>query len=160
MSHQPIEAGSPAPSFTLPDQDGNPVSLKDLAGSWTVVYFYPKDDTPGCTREACEFSSILAEFAQLDARVIGVSPDSPSSHRKFIDKHTLNLTLLSDPEHSVLEQYGAWGEKSMYGRTYEGVLRSTVVIDPQGRIACHWPNVKPAGHAAAVRTRLAELTSA
>ncbi len=149
--------GDEAPAFRLLNQDGKEVSLADLQGQWAVLYFYPRDDTPGCTKEACEFSSILAQFELLDARVLGVSPDSPASHVKFIRKHALGVELLSDPEHEVLRQYGAWGEKSMYGKKYEGVLRSTVIIDPNGKIAHRWPKVSPAGHAEEVRAKLAEL---
>ena len=157
MSKQTIKIGSKAPAFTLLDQSENKVSLTGLSGRWTVLYFYPKDDTPGCTQEACEFTSHFKEFEKLDARVIGVSPDSPESHQKFIRKHKLKLDLLSDADHKMLTRYGAWGEKSTYGRKYEGVLRSTVLVDPGGRIAYQWPKVKPAGHAAEVREKLTEL---
>ena len=109
------------------------MSLKDLLGQWTVLYFYPKDDTPGCTTEACEFTTNWDQFQKLSARVIGVSPDSPESHQKFIAKHKLRIELLSDPEHEVLAKYGAWGEKNMYGKIIEGVLRTTVLIDPKGQ---------------------------
>jgi thioredoxin-dependent peroxiredoxin len=124
-----------------------------------VLYFYPKDDTPGCTTEACEFTDSIAEFQALDAVVLGCSPDSPEQHRRFIAKHSLKLRLLSDPSHQVMERYGAWGEKSMYGRVSQGVIRSTVIIDPSGTVAYHWPTVKAAGHAAAVRAQLLELRS-
>jgi peroxiredoxin Q/BCP len=152
-----LAVGSAAPEFELEDQDRQRVSLKELAGKWVVLYFYPKDDTPGCTTEACQFTESLEEFAGLDAVVLGCSPDSPASHAKFIAKYDLKVRLLSDPDHRVLEQYGAWGEKKMYGKAVQGVVRSTVLIDPQGRIAYHWPNVKADGHAAAVRAKLAEL---
>ncbi len=155
-----IELGKKAPDFTLPDQDGEKVSLKDLRGSWVVLYFYPKDDTPGCTTEACDFTAGIADFRGLDARVLGCSPDSPESHRKFIAKYDLAVTLLSDPDHRALEAYGAWGEKTMYGRTSMGVIRSTVLIDPAGKVAHHWPRVQAAGHAEKVRDRLAELQTA
>jgi len=158
MAKQTIKVGNKAPAFSLPDQNGRKVSLKDVSGKWAVLYFYPKDDTPGCAKEACEFTSQLAQFEKLDARVIGVSPDSQESHQKFIRKHKLKLDLLSDPDHKTLARYGAWGEKSMYGRKYEGVLRSTVLIDPAGNIGYHWPKVKPAGHADEVRAKLAELS--
>jgi peroxiredoxin Q/BCP len=149
--------GSQAPAFTLPDQNGNTVDLAGLAGSWVVLYFYPKDDTPGCTTEACEFTDAIREFEALDAVVLGCSPDSPASHARFAAKFSLKLRLLSDPDHAVMERYGAWGEKSMYGRVTQGVIRSTVIIDPNGVVAHHWPTVKAAGHAAAVRDRLAAL---
>jgi len=152
-----LAVGSKAPAFALRNQAGDLVSLSDLAGQWVVLYFYPKDDTPGCTKEACEFTTALSGFQNLGARVLGISPDSPESHQKFVKKHSLTVDLLSDPTHEVLVKYGAWGEKSMYGRKYEGVLRSTVLIDPRGKVACHWPNVSPAGHAEEVRAKLAEL---
>ena len=157
MAKQPLAVGKKAPTFTLPDQNDQPVATADLAGKWAVLYFYPKDDTPGCTTEACEFTSHLQEFEGLSARVLGVSPDSTASHREFIAKHRLAIDLLSDPDRQVLEQYGAWGEKTMYGKKVEGVIRSTVLIDPTGKVAHHWANVKAAGHAEAVRQRLAEL---
>lgn len=157
MTAAKIAVGEPAPAFSLPDHNGEVVSLADFAGKWVVLYFYPKDDTPGCTTEACQFSEGIEAFSGLDAVVLGVSPDSPASHRKFIAKYDLKVTLLSDPEHEVLKAYGAWGEKKMYGKTVQGVTRSTVLIDPEGRIAHHWPNVKADGHAAAVRERLAQL---
>ena len=160
MAKQKTKIGAKAPAFTLVNQDGQKVSLKDMNGHWLVLYFYPKDDTPGCTKEACEFTGHLKHFEALRAAVIGVSPDSIESHQKFIKKHRLQVQLLSDPDHKILEKYGAWGEKSMYGRKYEGVLRTTVLIDPSGRIAHRWDKVKPAGHAAAVRTKLDELISA
>ncbi len=152
-----LEIGSKAPAFSLPDQDGKTVTLGDLAGRWTVLYVYPKDDTPGCTVEACDFTAGLAAFDRLDATVLGASPDSPESHRKFIAKHGLKVRLLSDPGHETLAAYGAWGEKVLYGRRSVGVIRSTTIIDPQGRIAWRWAKVKSAGHAEAVRARLEAL---
>lgn len=152
-----LEIGSNAPAFALPDQDGNEVSLVDLEGQWVVLYFYPRDDTPGCTTEACEFTDGLDGFRGLDAVVLGCSPDSPEKHRKFIAKYDLGVRLLSDPEHEVMETYGAWGEKKMYGRTSMGVIRSTVLIDPEGKVAHHWGKVRAAGHAAKVREKLEEL---
>jgi thioredoxin-dependent peroxiredoxin len=154
-----IEVGAAAPEFELPDQDEKPTRLEELRGQWVVLYFYPKDDTPGCTTEACEFSAGVIELEALDATVLGCSPDDPASHRRFIAKHELRIRLLSDPQHEVLERYGAWGEKTMYGRTTTGVIRSTVLIDPRGRVAHHWPNVKAAGHAAKVRQVLDVLRS-
>lgn len=152
-----VTIGAKPPAFSLKTESGDPVALGDLAGQWVVLYFYPKDDTPGCTTEACEFTAAIPAFDRLDAVVFGVSPDSPESHQKFRKKHKLKLGLLSDPAHEMIEAYGAWGEKSMYGRKYMGVVRSTVLIDPKGRVAWHWPNVKPAGHAEEVRGKLAEL---
>jgi len=155
-----LKTGSNAPAFTLVNHEGRRVSLKDWAGHWLVLYFYPKDDTPGCTTEACEFTAELARFEGLGAAVLGVSPDSVESHQKFVRKHKLAVELLSDPDHAVAEKYGAWGEKSLYGKKYEGILRSTVLIDPKGRVAHHWPKVSPAGHAAEVRAKLEELQAA
>lgn len=155
-----IRTGAKAPAFSLCNQNNKKIALKDLAGRWVGLYFYPKDDTPGCTKEACEFTDQLKDFERLDARVLGVSPDSPASHLKFIEKYDLGIDLLSDPDHKVLERYGAWGEKSMYGKKYEGVLRSTVLIDPKGVVAHRWEKVTPAGHAEAVKQKLAELRKA
>jgi len=160
MAKQAIQVGKKAPAFSLANQAGEKVALQDLGGQWAVLYFYPRDDTPGCTKEACEFTGELKQFEQLGARVVGVSPDSPESHQKFIRKHALKLDLLSDPDHKALARYGAWGEKSMYGKKYEGVLRSTVLLDPAGKVAHHWPKVRPAGHAEEVRKKLAELSGA
>ncbi|HEY0706245.1 MAG TPA: peroxiredoxin, partial [Polyangia bacterium] len=124
---------------------------------WTVLYFYPKDDTPGCTIQACDFTAGLKAFEKLDATVIGCSPDSTESHRKFIAKHKLTITLLSDPERETIKTYGAWGEKNLYGKVSEGVLRSTVIIDPKGKVAHHWPKVSAKGHADEVQEKLQEL---
>jgi len=152
-----LEMGSHAPDFELEDHKGDRVRLRDLRGRWIVLYFYPKDDTPGCTTEACEFTEGLEAFRSLDAEVLGCSPDSPASHRKFIDKYDLAVRLLSDPEHRVMEAYGAWGEKKMYGRTTVGVIRSTVLIDPEGTVVHHWPRVRAAGHAQQVQEKIEEL---
>ena len=157
MAKATITVGRNAPEFTLPDQDGEPVKLSGLAGRWVVLYFYPKDDTPGCTTEACEFTDGIKAFEGLDAVVLGCSADTPESHRKFIAKHGLKVALLSDADRSVMKAYGAWGSKTMYGRTSMGVIRSTVVIDPNGVVAHHWPTVKAAGHAEEVREKLSEL---
>ncbi len=157
MSETNVTVGEKAPGFTLPDQEGSDVSLGDHAGKWVVLYFYPRDDTPGCTTEACEFTAGVEAFRGLDAVVLGCSPDTPEKHRKFIAKHDLGITLLSDPGHEVMQRYGAWGEKNNYGKKTMGVIRSTVIIDPQGRVAHHWPRVKAAGHADKVREKLEEL---
>ena len=157
VAKQTIKIGNRAPTFTLTDAQGNDVSLQDHLGKWVVLYFYPRDDTPGCTTEACEFSADVGQFEGLNATVVGVSPDSPQSHQKFITRHGLKVGLLSDPDHAVMNKYGAWGEKNMYGRKTEGVIRSTVLIDPEGRVRAHWPKVRAAGHAKAVADRLAEL---
>ncbi|GIW17632.1 MAG: peroxiredoxin [Tepidiforma sp.] len=140
------DVGAAAPAFSLPDQDGNTVSLADFAGKWVVLYFYPKDDTPGCTKEACSFRDRHAELQAKGAVVLGVSGDSSASHRKFADKYSLPFPLLADTEHEVARAYGAWGTKKMYGKEYEGMIRSTVVIDPAGKVAKTWPKVKPDGH--------------
>jgi peroxiredoxin Q/BCP len=152
-----VESGKKAPAFTLENQDGDRVSLDGFKGRWVVLYFYPQDDTPGCTTEACEFTAAFPDFAALDAAVIGVSPDTPESHRRFIAKHRLKVTLLSDPEHQVMERYGAWGEKQMYGRVTRGVIRSTVIIDPAGKIAHRWAAVQTRGHAGKVRQKIEDL---
>ncbi len=159
MGQTSLKVGAKAPAFSLANQDGKTVSLKELVGKWVVVYFYPKDDTPGCTTEACEFTEQLSHFDKLGATVLGISPDSVESHQKFRAKHKLQVELLSDPDSAVAKKYGAWGEKSMYGKTYEGIIRSTVLIGPDGKIAYIWPKVSPAGHAEEVRKKLAELQS-
>jgi peroxiredoxin Q/BCP len=157
MTDRGIEVGAKAPAFTLPDENGSPVALADFRGRWVVLYFYPKDDTPGCTTEACEFTEGMRSFDGLDAVVLGCSADSAESHRAFIAKFGLKVRLLSDRDRSVMKAYGAWGEKTQYGRTTMGVIRSTILVAPDGRVAHHWPNVKAAGHAEKVREKLAEL---
>jgi len=152
-----IEAGRKAPAFTLKDDKGKSVSLSDLAGRWVVLYFYPRDDTPGCTTEACEFTASIAQFGKLDADVYGVSPDTVESHAKFRAKHKLKVGLLADPEKRMLAAYGAWGMKTLYGRKFEGVIRSTVIVGPDGKVAHHWRSVRAAGHAKFVHAKLAEL---
>jgi peroxiredoxin Q/BCP len=152
-----IELGKKAPVFALPDQDGKTVKLDGLKGRWVVLYFYPKDDTPGCTVEACEFTAGIKGFEKLDAAVLGISADDGASHRKFIEKFKLKITLLSDTDHAVMEKYGAWGVKVLYGKEFIGVKRSTVIIDPAGNVAHHWKSVKSAGHAEHVRKKLVEL---
>ena len=155
-----LKIGKSAPAFSAKDQDDRLVKLSDLKGKWVVLYFYPKDDTPGCTTEACEFTDGLKGFEKLDALVLGCSPDSTERHRKFIAKYKLKVKLLSDPDHQVLEAYGAWGNKVLYGRHFVGVIRSTVIINPAGKVARHWPKVKAAGHAEEVRQALTELRAA
>ncbi len=139
-----VEEGKSAPAFTLKDADGNKVSLKDFKGRHVVVYFYPKDDTPGCTKEACSFRDLSKDYEKLDVAVLGVSPDGAESHAKFIGKYKLPFTLLSDPDRKVMEKYGAYGEKMMYGKKTVGVIRSTVWIDPAGKVARHWKRVAKA----------------
>ncbi|MGB5660252.1 MAG: thioredoxin-dependent thiol peroxidase [Thermoanaerobaculia bacterium] len=142
-----IQEGKAAPAFTLTNQDGEEVSLDDLRGKNVILYFYPKDDTPGCTKEACAFRDFNKEIQALDTVILGVSPDSPESHQKFIDKYTLNFDLLSDPDRKVMSRYGAFGEKNMYGKTVQGVIRSTVWIGPDGKVRKHWRRVpKAADH--------------
>ena len=142
-----IQEGKAAPAFTLTNQDGEEVSLDDLRGKNVILYFYPKDDTPGCTKEACGFRDFNKEIQALDTVILGVSPDSPESHQKFIDKYTLNFDLLSDPDRKVMSRYGAFGEKKMYGKTVQGVIRSTVWIGPDGKVKKHWRRVpKAADH--------------
>jgi len=143
-----LDPGDNAPDFTLPDQDGKPVALADFAGRQVVVYFYPKDDTPGCTKEACQFNENLADFQAADVPVIGVSPDPGASHVRT--RYGLEFPLLSDPDHAVMETYGAWGEKSMYGKKMVGVIRSTFVVGADGRVKRAWYGVRADGHAAKV----------
>ena len=138
-----LEPGAKAPSFTLTDQDGNRVSLSQYAGQRVIVYFYPKDDTPGCTAEACQFNDNLAAFERAQVPVLGISPDKADSHQKFRAKYGLRFGLLSDPDHKVMERYGAWGEKTMYGRTTTGVLRSTFLVDEKGKIEQAWYKISP-----------------
>ena len=143
-------AGKKAPAFNLESNTGEKVSLAGLKGQKVVLYFYPKDDTPGCTVEAQEFRSILDQFKAAGATVLGVSPDDVKSHCKFIKKFDLNFDLLADTEHAVCEKFGVWVEKSMYGKKYMGAQRATFLIDGDGKIAKVWPKVKPEGHAAEV----------
>jgi thioredoxin-dependent peroxiredoxin len=149
-----IEAGQPAPSFSAQSDEAKVVTLESLRGRYVVLYFYPKDDTPGCTTEACELRDAFPRFSDADAIILGVSPDSVASHVKFKTKFSLPFTLLSDANHGMAEAYGVWKEKSMYGRTYMGVERTTFLIDPRGVIAHVWRKVKPEGHAAAVAAAL------
>ena len=145
-----LEAGMKAPDFTLPDKDGNPVSLSDFSGKKVVLYFYPKDNTPGCTRQACAFAAAYGEFDQLGVTVIGVSKDSAASHQKFADKHSLPFILLSDPELTAIQAYDVWQEKKLYGKVSMGVVRTTYVIDEQGVIEKAMPKVKPDTNAAEI----------
>ena len=147
----PIEEGKAAPAFTLQDAAGNKVALKDLRGRNVIVYFYPRDNTPGCTKEACGFRDLWRDIQQQDAVVLGVSPDSAASHQKFATQYQLPFTLLCDPDKKVMEKYGAWGEKMMYGKKTVGVIRSTVWIGPNGKVKKHWKRVaKAADHPAKV----------
>ena len=146
-----------APLFSLPNQDNAEISLLNFRGSYVVLYFYPKDKTPGCTTEACDFRDSMESLNALGAVVLGVSPDSVKSHQSFIGKESLNFTLLSDTNKEVLKMYGAFGVKKLYGKEYEGVIRSTFLIDPQGKIAYIWKNVKVKGHIKEVREKLEAL---
>ncbi len=142
-----IEEGKAAPAFTLKDTNGKKVTLTDFKDKWVVLYFYPKDDTPGCTKQACAFRDLIKDIEKTGAVVLGVSPDDEASHKKFIDKYKLPFTLLCDPEKKIMEKYGAWGEKVMYGKKMIGVIRSTTIIDPKGKVAKHWKKVpKAAGN--------------
>jgi thioredoxin-dependent peroxiredoxin len=141
-----MEVGAAAPKFTAQNRDGKDISLQDFKDRWIVLYFYPKDNTPGCTTEAIEFSSKLAEFQALNAQIIGISPDSIASHGKFITKYNLEIILLSDPEHQIAEQYEVWQLKKFMGKEYLGIIRSTFLIDPTGNIAQIWSNVRVKGH--------------
>ena len=146
--------GRKAPALGVPDQDGKTVKLDEYKGRWVVLYFYPNDDTPGCTTEACDFTNGLKDFEKLDASVLGCSPNSEESHRKFIAKYKLKVRLLSDPSHAVMEKYGAWGEKVLYGKRSMGILRTTVVIGSDGKVQKIFPKVKVAGHVEAVLAAL------
>lgn len=152
-----MQIGAKAPEFCLKNQDGNEVCLRDFSGKWVVLYFYPKDDTPGCTAEACEFTTEFPNFIDMNAVVLGVSADTVEKHKKFVDKHGIGITLLSDPEHKTIESYGAWREKSMCGKKYMGIVRSTVLINPKGEVAYYWDNVKAKGHAKKVKEQIAKL---
>jgi peroxiredoxin Q/BCP len=154
------DTGDIAPAFCLPDMDGRRICLEDFTGRWLVLYFYPKDNSSGCTLEAKDFSAETVSFGGLGAEVVGISPDSPESHRKFIQIQGLGIRLLSDQDKTVLEAYGVWKTKKLYGREYMGVERSTFLVGPDGRIAAAWRKVKVKGHAEEVRARLAELVAA
>ena len=151
-----LEPGTKAPAFTLPDKNGTPVSLSDFLGKRVVLYFYPKDNTPGCTRQACAFAAAYDDFRALDAVVIGVSKDSSASHQKFAEKHNLPFLLLSDPELTAIQAYDVWKEKKLYGKVSMGVVRSTYVISPQGIIEQALPKVKPDTNAQEILAYLRE----
>jgi thioredoxin-dependent peroxiredoxin len=153
-----LQAGDKAPDFELPDQSGDPVKLSDLRGQTVVLYFYPRADTPGCTTQACSVRDHGADYAKAGARVIGVSPDEVAAVKKFAGKFDLDFTLLADADHAVAEAYGAWGEKSMYGKKYMGVQRVTFLIDPDGKVARVFPKVSPKTHDDVVLAALAELS--
>ncbi|MES2967070.1 MAG: thioredoxin-dependent thiol peroxidase [Patescibacteria group bacterium] len=142
-----LKIGRKAPAFSLLDQDSVMHTLKHYAGKWTLLYFYPKDDTPGCTKEACMIADVYNEFKKMKVSVIGVSKDTPKSHKKFAEKYTLPFTLLSDPTMEMMDKYGAFVEKQMYGKTVRGTNRISYLINPDGKIAKAYPNVDPANHA-------------
>lgn len=153
-----IEEGKQAPPFALEDAQGNRISLADFRGKNVVVYFYPKDDTPGCTKEACGFRDLWAEIERLNTAVLGISPDSATSHQKFAAKYQLPFTLLSDPDKAIMTAYGAYGEKVMYGKKSMGVIRSSVLIDGEGRVRKHWRRVSKADqHPAQVLATIKEM---
>jgi peroxiredoxin Q/BCP len=152
-----IAEGDKAPNFSLEADDGTTVTRDSLAGKNVVLYFYPKDDTPGCTKEACDFRDAFPRFDKVDAVVVGVSPDSPDSHRKFKKKYSLPFRLLSDEGHKVADSFGVWKEKSMYGRNYMGIERTTVIIDRKGRVVRIFPKVKVPGHALEVESAVRDL---
>ena len=155
MTDKRLEPGDPAPDFTLPDADGHPVSLSSFRGQRVIVYFYPAALTPGCTKEACDFRDNLAVLGQFGLAVLGISPDQPSKLARFRDKESLTFPLLSDPDHAVLEAYGAYGEKVLYGKKTVGVIRSTFVIGPDGTIEKALYGVKATGHVARLLTEVA-----
>jgi thioredoxin-dependent peroxiredoxin len=152
-----LEEGKQAPAFSLKSDDGEKISLSGFKGKYLVIYFYPRDDTPGCTLEAQAFNKALAQLDRLGAAVVGISKDTLESHCKFRDKYRLKFPLLSDPDGKVIEKYGAWGEKNMYGKKSMGIVRSTVIVDPQGKVAKVFPRVKVAGHVDAVVDTIKKL---
>lgn len=152
-----VTVGSKAPAFSLPNQDEVEISLRDLAGKWVVLYFYPKDNTPGCTTEACDFTQAVPVFEENNAVILGVSPDSPKKHRSFIEKQNLDITLLADETTQTAQQYGVWQLKKFCGKEYMGIVRSTFLIDPQGNIAHEWRGVKVANHVTEVNEILCSL---
>ena len=153
--------GVQASDFCLPEGDGKSVSLKKVLkegkGKWVVLYFYPKDETTGCTVEAISFSKALGDFNKFEAKIIGISPDSGESHCKFMEKHKLGIDLLSDFDKKVIKQFGAWGKKMMYGKEFEGIIRSTFLINPEGKLAYEWKKVKAEGHADEVLEKIREM---
>jgi thioredoxin-dependent peroxiredoxin len=155
-----LAEGDRAPSFTLLDQGGKKVKLADLKGKPVVVYFYPRAETPGCTTQACGIRDRGDEYRALGAQVLGISPDQPEALRKFADNQRLDFTLLADPDHKVAEKYGAWGEKSMYGKKYMGIIRSSFIVDPKGKVARVFPKVQPKKHDDIVLKALGELAAA
>ena len=154
-----LEIGDKIPAFCLPNQDEEEICFRDIKGRWAVIYFYPKDNTPGCTTEACDFTSALPDFTILEAIILGVSPDSPKKHRNFIEKKELKITLLADEDKSLCKSFGMWQLKKFMGREYMGVVRSTFLIAPDGTLAYRWEKVKVKGHVEEVKEKLKELQS-
>ena len=152
-----LEVGTQVPDFCLPNQDEEEICFRDIKGRWVVLYFYPKDNTPGCTTEACDFTAALPDFTGLDTIVLGVSPDSPEKHRKFIEKKELGITLLADEEKELCNLFGIWQLKKFMGKEYMGVVRSTFIIDPDGKVAANWTKVRVKEHVDAVKAKLEEL---
>ncbi len=152
-----LEVGTQVPDFCLPNQDEEEICFRDIKGKWIVLYFYPKDNTPGCTTEACDFTAAVPDFTDLDAIVLGVSPDSAEKHRKFIEKKELGITLLADEEKELCNLFGIWQLKKFMGKEYMGVVRSTFIIDPDGKIAANWTKVRVKEHVDAVKAKLQEL---
>jgi len=153
-----IQIDEKAPEFCLPNQDDIEICLRDLKGKWIVLYFYPKDSTPGCTTEACEFSEAAPDFSELDAIIIGVSADSTKRHRNFIEKQELDITLLSDEDTSMMQSYGVWQMKKNYGKEYMGIVRTTFIINPEGVVKALWKNVRVKEHVAKVQAELEKLS--
>jgi len=152
-----LNIGDSVPDFCLPNQDEEEICLRDIKGRWIVLYFYPKDNTPGCTTEACDFTAALPDFEGFSAIVLGVSPDSPKKHRNFIEKKELKITLLADEDKSLCSTFGVWQLKKNYGREYMGVVRSTFIIDPDGKVAAKWEKVRVKRHVDEVKAELETL---
>jgi len=154
-----LEVGDAVPDFCLPNQDEEEICFRDIKGKWIVLYFYPKDNTPGCTTQACNFTQAEPDFSKLDAIILGVSPDSPEKHRKFIEKKNLGITLLADEEKELCNLFGVWQLKKFMGKEYMGVVRSTFIINPEGKIAALWTKVRVKEHVAKVQEKLKDLQS-
>ena len=157
MAEEVIPAGKKAPAFSLPNQDGDKVALKDFKGQWVVFYFYPRDLTPGCTTEAIDFTALKKEYDKEGATILGVSPDTPEKHCRFIEKKELTITLLADEDHKIIEKYGAWQLKKFMGKEFMGVVRTTWIINPEGEVAAVWSPVRVKEHAQKVLDKLREL---